>query len=248
MVAFKSGTQAGGFVTRMGVAQGGLVGLSNGRFGAWDTPSFLSRNWFQPEVYTINFWTMPVWFEEAAPLSLDATDAIDILDSFEKTWTKGFTDATGLVDAFAKTQQKDKTDDVQVTDSISLTKAASRAFQHTVDLVSNIALSFRKGLASVLGLSDSFSTTLVQGDQQPMSLVDEKRLVAGAALGIPEPALSALSIQDLMHRYWSMDFPALHVYDGSESPIADNLGSIMDHHARVEDAEDTDLNWIRSIV
>lgn len=243
MPGFKSGTQPGAWHTGWGVAPGGFAGLSGHVYGTYSTQAF--RN-FQNKLYVLN-WIIQQE-PPAVPDAIDVSDAIDVLDAFEKQFAKGLADTAGVTDVFAKTQQKDKTDSVEVTDSISLTKAASRAFQHTVDLVSNIALSFRKGLASVLGLSDSFSATLVQGDQQPMSLVDEKRLVAGAALGISEPALSALSIQDLMHRYWSMDFPALHVYDGSESPIADNLGSIMDHHARVEDAEDTDLNWIRSIV
>jgi hypothetical protein len=175
-------------------------------------------------------------------------DAVNLTDQSAITQRKGLADSENVTDSLALNRQKELSDNTGLTDTFQTIKSKFLSFENLVETTSNIFFTVRKGIASSLGISDSVFINLIEGGSggAPMSLVDEKRLVIGALLGITEPALSALSINDLLHRYWSSTFPVAHAYEGSSSGLT--TGSIMDHHSRVEDNEDTDLNWIRGVV
>lgn len=175
-------------------------------------------------------------------------DAVNITDQSAITQRKGLADSENVTDSLALNRQKEFSDNTGLTDTFQTIKSKFLSFENLVETTSNIFFTVRKGIASSLGISDSVFINLIEGGSggAPMSLVDEKRLVIGALLGITEPALSALSINDLLHMYWSSTFPVAHAYEGSSSGLT--TGSIMDHHSRVEDNEDTDLNWIRGVV
>lgn len=82
-----------------------------------------------------------------------------------------------------------------------------------------------------------------------MSMIDDKRAIIGTMLGLSAATLAATSINDLLKMYWSANFPALHVYDGSESGLTYSSFSTSDHFHKVGTTEgNPNLDYIRDVV
>jgi hypothetical protein len=80
-------------------------------------------------------------------------------------------------------------------------------------------------------------------------MIDDKRAIIGAQLGLSATVLAATSTQDLLLRYWASDFPALHPYDTFESGLSIATRSVMDHFTAVEKNKNTgDKHYIRDVV
>src|SRR5688500_15155233 len=114
-------------------------------------------------------------------------------------------------------------------------------------MADSIFITLKKVFTHSAGTTDSVETDTGEVEEGPVaSLVDTARANYQTAFAISDDDMADISINDVLHRYWGGDFPALHAYDGSESTLTS--GSIMDHHAEVEKNEGTDLNWIRDVV
>ena len=177
------------------------------------------------------------------------TDSVDVTEQLELTYQKGFYDFLVNTDQIHLEQSKTRTSDVGITDEVTIIKSKSKTLEFLVGITDSIAITIKKTFNNLVGITDETSGIEPSEEAEPMSLVDEKRIVIGTVLGITEPTLSALSINDLLHMYWAADFPALHTYDGSESGLTPaEAFSTMDHHSRVEANEATDLDWIRGVL
>lgn len=199
------------------------------------------------------------------------SENMNISDIFTETQTKGPTDNVNLADTFAETQSKSKSDNVGITDAVAVTQGqgntdsmgvsdsfiislfkAIPGLQETFNVVTTFAKSVIKGFSDPVNISETTSIGIEGAPPPvggPMSLVDEKRAVIGAQLGLSDTALAALSTDDLLHMYWGSDFPALHAYDGSESGLSLSANSTMDHFAAVERNENSgDKHYIRDVV
>lgn len=176
-------------------------------------------------------------------------DSENLTDQIALEYEKGFVDFLTNTNQVAVTQQKVREDNTGLTDSVTTTKARFFSLENLVGLADSVFFTIKKVFTHNAGPSDSVA--LDTGGEELIlagSLVDQKRLIIGSVLGITEPTLSTLSINDLLHRYWGGDFPALHTYDGSESGLALLDFTIMDHFSRVEANEGADLNWIRDVI
>lgn len=142
-------------------------------------------------------------------------------------------DTVGVTDSLAATVKKSIANFfVGISDAVFIT--VKKAFSDNVGITSNVTL-------------DTGEPPLELGPD--MSLVDQKRLIVRTIQGLSEEDAAKLSIMDLLHLYWSMDFPVAHAYDGSESGLTPKEEfSTMDHHSAVESGTGLDLNWIRDVV
>lgn len=177
------------------------------------------------------------------------SDNVNLTDTLSKTQSKGKSDNVDLSDTLAKTQGKGTIDSIDLSDSFSITKFGAKVLESAVNLTDSIWISIKKVFTHSTGLTDSLEGVSEGGEGIAMSLVDTARENYQTAFGVSDADMAELSINDVMHRYWSGDFPLSHAYDGSESSFTpDGKFSTMDHFAEVEKNEGTILNWIRSII
>lgn len=180
-------------------------------------------------------------------------DPLDITDIYAKTVGKSKTETAGVTDSVAVSQNEGKEDSMGVTDSFVMQRIRQipGLAADAVSVTYTFAKTLVKGFADAVGITDLLSITggSTSEEDTPMSLVDDKRAIIGAQLGISGSALAALSIDDLLKMYWSSNFPALHPYDGFESGLPYDSRSTMDHFSTVEANKNTgQKDYIRDVV
>lgn len=183
-------------------------------------------------------------------LTKEQIDPMNMTDVLQISQSKSKTDSVNITDRLEKTQKKTLLESIGITDTLSIIKTKFSSLSSLVGITDSISITLKKIINSVVGVSD---TATISGGQPAevtvSSLVDTARENYQSAFSITDADMSKLSINDVMHKYWSGDFPLGHAYDGSESTLtpAEDF-STMDHHSEVESNEATDLNWIKDIV
>lgn len=201
--------------------------------------------------------------------SSDRTDWVEVTEVLSKEPHMPFSDSVGITELtdILRTLVKNAQDSVGATEDISFD--ISWHFDETFSITEPVAFDVSWVKSDSVGITEEVivrfqmvedhSSTIAISDELDMlvwdtsesggmSLVDDVRDAVQTTLSLSDAEVAALSINDLLHAYWSANFPLAHTYDGSEStftPAEDY--STMDHHSSVESQEGTDLNWIRSV-
>lgn len=179
------------------------------------------------------------------------TDSVGITEAFDivKYLGRTATDVTGIAEDTTFDVSWVRTDAVPVAESVVFEVSWNRSDSVAVTETVTVVLQMQEVHYEQIGITESVDIIVWDTSESGgMSLVDDVRTAVQTTFGLSDAAVAVLSINDLLHMYWSGDFPALHTYDGSESTFtpADSY-STMDHHSSVESQEGTDLNWIRSV-
>lgn len=178
-----------------------------------------------------------------------ASDTVDISDVLESYFirNRSYDDEVGVSESTTFDVAWVKVEEVGVGEEITfdVTWVFSDDVQITEDVI--VKMQIVEEHIDQIGLTDS-AQLVVFNEVVAMSLIDDVRAAVQTAFSLSDAQVAVLSINDLLHLYWSGDFPIGHTYDGSESTLSPvEAYSIFDHHAEVEKNEGTDLNWIRGV-